>query len=122
MAETFLAITFKDYTTIYGRTATEVLENLTGGFNPSTVAELRLAFLRRAGCYAPDAITGALVSFGGVRVSELSDLEFLKLCSKPPLDLWEFFENVERPFPVSRTNGSSWVVTAQLPKRPAIAR
>ena len=109
MAETFYAITFKDGTTVYGRTATEVLENLTGGFNPSTVPELRQAFLRRAGCYVPD-------------YDDCNNLQFLKLCGKPPIDLWKFFENVERPFPVSRTNGESWAVTAQLSKRPAIAR
>ena len=109
MAETFLAITFKDDTTIYGRTATEVLENLTGGFNPPTVSELRQAFMRRAGCYVPD-------------YDDCSNLQFLKLCGSSPINLWKFFENVERPFPVSHANGSSWAVTAQLPKRPAIAR
>ena len=121
MAETFFAITFKDGTTVYGRTATEVLENLTGGFNPPTVRELRLAFLRRAGCYAPEPITNSVVS-SGFGYSNLSDLEFLEICSEPPIDLWKLHKNVERPFPVSRTNGESWAVTAQLPKRPAIAR
>lgn len=112
MKNKVLVVTFRDGTTAYGKTATLLLQSLTGGWNPTTVSELRIAFLRRAG-WKQEEINNSAIG---------DDLEFLRFCSSSRKPLWVLQENVEQPFPLFRSNGVSWAVTARSSKLPAIAR
>lgn len=107
-----LAITFRDGFTVSGSTATDILRQMTGGFNPTSVTELRQAFLRRAGTSGLDRIAQGTIC---------NDLDFLKLCAMPPINLWKFCEDIEQPFGVVRANRHTWAVTAKLPKNAPIA-
>ena len=83
----------------YGKTASDVLQSLTGGWNPDTIVELRKAFMRRAGVMHE--------TFSERKRQELldaNDLQFLRLCSMPPISLWTLQEKVEQPFPLLASN------------------
>jgi len=42
---------FRDGTKVYGNTATEILEQISGGWNPRDLFKLRRALLHRSGVY-----------------------------------------------------------------------
>jgi hypothetical protein len=67
---------FRDGTKVYGNTATEILEQISGGWNPRDLFKLRRALLHRSGVY------GGITDVHELRLLELdwdclSDDEYL---------------------------------------------